>query len=312
MPWFSGGFSLSKTWNVARLTSEISSSVRISRRALSCDGTFVAGAVADAAPVIARETPAAPNAKAAFLRFRMELRLACVMVDPPRQRFDQGTRTNFSALRHEPARCRFGSAWPNERRKWAVLASGRGRTRPSSSGGTVSHTVFRNFTFYGYGLRQRRPGMTPDATSAVPAHRAPDQLASGDRLFVARPSALSALHGAGEQHRVARLSGRLADLAVRYVPTDHRSVQSQRLRLGGARRRGAQSVPTVDRAGDAGARRGGLRHRVAQRRSRRPRRGLSHFESGTSRARSRMTPSAETPAQNQTACQLAKLSLMAM
>jgi hypothetical protein len=82
---------------------------------LSCDGTFVAGALADAAPVIARETPAAPNAKAAFLakaafpRFRLELRLACVMVEPPRRRFDQGTRTNFSALRHEPARCRFGS-----------------------------------------------------------------------------------------------------------------------------------------------------------------------------------------------------------
>jgi hypothetical protein len=115
MPWLSGGFSLSKTWNVARLTSEISSSVRINRRALSCDGTFVAGALADAAPVIARETPAAPNAKAAFLakaafpRFRLELRLACVMVEPPRRRFDQGTRTNFSALRHEPARCRFGS-----------------------------------------------------------------------------------------------------------------------------------------------------------------------------------------------------------
>jgi hypothetical protein len=109
MPWFSGGFSLSKTWNVARLTSEISSSVRINRRALSCNGAFVAGAVADAAPVIARETPAAPNAKAAFPRLCLELRLACVMVEPPRRRFDQGTRTNFSALRHEPARCRFGS-----------------------------------------------------------------------------------------------------------------------------------------------------------------------------------------------------------
>jgi hypothetical protein len=48
---------------------------------LSCDGTFVAGAAADAAPVIARETPAAPNAKAAFPRFGLELRLTCVMVD---------------------------------------------------------------------------------------------------------------------------------------------------------------------------------------------------------------------------------------
>jgi len=84
------------------------------------------GAVADAAPVIARETPAAPNAKVDFPRFLLKLRLACVMVDPPRQRFDQGTRTSFSALRHEPARCRFGS----------------------------THAAFRNFTFCGYGLRQ--------------------------------------------------------------------------------------------------------------------------------------------------------------
>jgi hypothetical protein len=85
---------------------------------LSCDGTFVAGAVADAAPVIARETPAAPNAKAAFLDraafllFLLEIRLACVMVEPPRQGFDQWTRGSFRALRGKPARCRFGSTWP--------------------------------------------------------------------------------------------------------------------------------------------------------------------------------------------------------
>jgi hypothetical protein len=88
-------------------------------------GTFVAGAVADAAPVIARETPAAPNAKAAFLRFRMEFRLACVMVEPPRQGFDQWTRGSFRALRRKPARCRFGSTWPDERRRSAISASGR-------------------------------------------------------------------------------------------------------------------------------------------------------------------------------------------
>jgi hypothetical protein len=86
---------------------------------LSCDGTFVAGAVADAAPVIARETPAAPNAKAAFLpkaafpRFLLELRLACDMVEPPRQGFDQWTRGSFRALRRKQSRCRFGSASPN-------------------------------------------------------------------------------------------------------------------------------------------------------------------------------------------------------
>jgi hypothetical protein len=88
---------------------------------LSCDGTFVAGAVADAAPVIAKETPAAPNAKAAFLRFRMELRLACVMVEPPRQDLDQWTRGSFRALRHEPARCPFGSTHPT--RSFATSAS---------------------------------------------------------------------------------------------------------------------------------------------------------------------------------------------
>jgi hypothetical protein len=92
---------------------------------LSCDGTFVVGAVADAAPVIARETPAAPNAKAAFLLFLLELRLACVMVEPPRQDLDQWTRGSFRALRRKPATCRFGS----------------------------TRTVFRNFTFCGYELR---------------------------------------------------------------------------------------------------------------------------------------------------------------
>src|ERR1700722_5514448 len=123
MPWLSGGFSLSKTWKVARLTSEISSSARINRRALSSNGAFVVGALADAAPVIARETPAAPNAKAAFLDkaafllFFLEFRLACVMVEPPRQGFDQGTHGSFRALRRKPARCRFGSTWPDERRK---------------------------------------------------------------------------------------------------------------------------------------------------------------------------------------------------
>ena len=97
----------------------------MNRRALSSNGTFVVGAVADAAPVIARETPAAPNAKAAFLLFLLELRLACVMVESPRQGFDQWTRGNFRVLRRKPARCRFGSI----------------------------HAVFRNVTFCGYGLR---------------------------------------------------------------------------------------------------------------------------------------------------------------
>src|SRR5258708_9355861 len=71
-------------------------------------------------------------------------------------------------------------------------------------------TTFRNFTFCGYGLRERRPEITRNETRTVPADRPPDQLAFGHRLVVARPSALSALHGAGEQHRVDRLPGRLS------------------------------------------------------------------------------------------------------
>jgi hypothetical protein len=38
-----------------------------------CDGTFVAGALADAPPAIVKETPAAPNTKAVLRRFRLEL-----------------------------------------------------------------------------------------------------------------------------------------------------------------------------------------------------------------------------------------------
>ena len=70
---------MSKTWKVAKLTSETSSSPRTIRRALSCDGTFVAGAVADAPPPIAKETPAAPNTKAAFRLFRLEPRAVCTI-----------------------------------------------------------------------------------------------------------------------------------------------------------------------------------------------------------------------------------------
>jgi hypothetical protein len=55
--------------------SAISSSPRKICRALSCDARF-AGAVADAPPVMAKDTPAAPNAKAAVFTFRFGLRLA--------------------------------------------------------------------------------------------------------------------------------------------------------------------------------------------------------------------------------------------
>jgi hypothetical protein len=40
---------------------------------VSCGGTFVAGALADAPPAIVKETPAAPNIKAVLRRLRLEL-----------------------------------------------------------------------------------------------------------------------------------------------------------------------------------------------------------------------------------------------
>jgi hypothetical protein len=66
-------------WKVATLTSVISSSPRKIRRALSCDGIFV-GAVADAPPVMAKDTPAAPNAKAAVVTFRFGRRFAFAII----------------------------------------------------------------------------------------------------------------------------------------------------------------------------------------------------------------------------------------
>jgi hypothetical protein len=43
-------------------------------------------------------------------------------------------------------------------------------------------TTFRNFTFCDYELPKRRRRMTRNETRTVPAHRPPDQLASGHRL----------------------------------------------------------------------------------------------------------------------------------
>jgi hypothetical protein len=63
--------------------SEISSSPRKVRRALSCEGCVVAGAVADAPPTVAIEIPAAPNAKAAFRPLRLEPRFARTILKPP-------------------------------------------------------------------------------------------------------------------------------------------------------------------------------------------------------------------------------------
>jgi hypothetical protein len=49
---------------------------------LSCNGgTFAVGALADAPPAIAKETPAAPNdGKAILRRFRFEVRFAFAIV----------------------------------------------------------------------------------------------------------------------------------------------------------------------------------------------------------------------------------------
>ncbi len=85
---------MSKTWKVAKLMSDISSSPRTIRFALSSDGTFVVGAVADARPPIAKETPAAPKTKAAFRRFSLELRFACAIAAPSYEM----NRENFACL----------------------------------------------------------------------------------------------------------------------------------------------------------------------------------------------------------------------
>ena len=83
MPWRRrNSLSLSKTWKVARLVSAISSSPRKICLALSRDGAAV-GAVADAPPVMAKDTPAAPNAKAALLAVRFVARFALAIVESP-------------------------------------------------------------------------------------------------------------------------------------------------------------------------------------------------------------------------------------
>jgi hypothetical protein len=74
---------LSKTKNVDKLTSEISSSpsVMTPRGAGLCDGISATDPTADAdapPPAIAKDTPAIPNTGAALLRrFPFEARFAC-------------------------------------------------------------------------------------------------------------------------------------------------------------------------------------------------------------------------------------------
>jgi hypothetical protein len=88
------------------------------------------GAVADAAPVIAKETPAAPNAKVDFPRFLLELRLACVMVDPPRQRFTKGPAsvvTPCAMNRQDVALVPLGRMNEDRGRFWLPVVGARGR-----------------------------------------------------------------------------------------------------------------------------------------------------------------------------------------
>ena len=53
------------------------------RSEVSCNDGTSAVAVADALLAITKDTPAAPNAGKAILRFRFEARFACAIVDPP-------------------------------------------------------------------------------------------------------------------------------------------------------------------------------------------------------------------------------------
>jgi hypothetical protein len=60
------------------------------RDPLSCEGTFAVGAVAEAPPTTAKETPAAPNTgKLVFARFRLEGCFACAMVEVSLSRFNR-------------------------------------------------------------------------------------------------------------------------------------------------------------------------------------------------------------------------------
>jgi hypothetical protein len=71
---------LSKTKNVDKLTSKISSSPSVMTRGVGlCDGISGTDPIADAPPpVIAKDTPAIPNTGAALLqRFPFEARFAC-------------------------------------------------------------------------------------------------------------------------------------------------------------------------------------------------------------------------------------------
>jgi hypothetical protein len=64
------------------LTSKISSSSSATAKsgALSCEGAFAIGTVADAPPVIAKDAPAAANTgRATFLRFRFDVRFERAM-----------------------------------------------------------------------------------------------------------------------------------------------------------------------------------------------------------------------------------------
>ena len=72
------------------------------RGAVSCDGTFAVGAVADAPPAIAKDTPATPNTgKVVLRRFRFEACFACAIVEPSyacEQMSGMDDRSTFRAL----------------------------------------------------------------------------------------------------------------------------------------------------------------------------------------------------------------------
>ena len=116
-------------------------------------------------------------------------------------------------------------------------------------------------------------------------------------------------HGDREQHRVARLPRRARHLAVRERFGWRSCFSTMRFWRGRARGGIAQSAAAVARAVRRRARGGGFRRGAAQRRPVRARSRRAHPELGASRASARMTARPISPAQNQTACQLAKPSL---
>jgi hypothetical protein len=166
---------LSKTWKVAKLTSEISSSPRKIRRALSCNGTFVFGATADAPPTMAKETPAAPKATAAFEMFRLERCVTFDIVKPPHKDRSNDHRTSLrngnprNAQRTSDKKVRTKAVYLLRIPSWHVRT--RARFTLAQHGLAVRTSRAEPVEFDGSRCMQRRSGGPRDVTLSCAQQR---------------------------------------------------------------------------------------------------------------------------------------------